>query len=99
MRRLEHEALIAISELQRTEETQRGYAYVTTDHFYGIDINSFAVELAKVTLMLGKKLAADELEDDQTVLPLDNLNDTIQARDALFSPWPKANCGVMGRSW
>ena len=41
--------------------------------------------------MLGKKLAADELEDDQTVLPLDNLNDTIQARDALFSPWPKAN--------
>lgn len=91
MRRLEHDALTAISELQKSDETQRGFAYVTTDQFHGMDINSFAVELAKVTLMLGKKLAADELGDFHEALPLDNLDATIQARDALLTPWPKAD--------
>lgn len=93
MRRLEHEALTVMSEMRRSEgiAAQGAFAYVTTDHFFGLDVNKFAVEVAKVTMMLGKKLAADELEDDQAVLPLDNLDDTIRAADALFTPWPKAN--------
>lgn len=33
---------------------------VSTQQFYGIDVNPFAVELAKVTLVIAKKLALDE---------------------------------------
>lgn len=93
MRRLEHEALTMIAERRRSADiaAQRGLAYVTPDHFAGIDRNPFAVEVAKVTMMLAKKLAADELDDDQQVLPLDNLDDVIVAADALFTPWPKAD--------
>lgn len=42
-------------------------------------------------MMLAKKLAADELLDDDEVLPLDNLDGSIVAADALFSPWPAAD--------
>ena len=93
MRRLEHEALDMIAERRRStgRAAQAAFAYVTPDHFYGIDINPFAVEVAKVTMMLAKKLAADELGESQQVLPLDNLDQTIIAADALFSKWPKAD--------
>ena len=60
---------------------------VTARQFYGYDINAFAVELAKVSLMIGKKLAVDEYETDEETLPLDNLNDNIKAEDALFNDW------------
>src|SRR5262249_46091992 len=47
---------------------------ISPQQFYGIDRDSFGVELAKVTLMLAKKLALDEaiavLERDQIELPL-----------------------------
>src|SRR5664279_206106 len=93
MRRLEHEALTMIAERRRSADiaAQAAFAYVTPDHFYGIDINPFAVEVAKVTMMLAKKLAADELGESQQVLPLDNLDQTIIAADALFTEWPKAD--------
>lgn len=94
MRRLEHEVQAQIDDRRRSEGTrsQIAISYVTPDHFLGFDNNHFAVEVAKVTMMLAKKLAADELQDhQQDVLPLDNLDDSIQARDALFSPWPRAN--------
>jgi SAM-dependent methyltransferase len=76
---------------------------VKTNQFYGIDIKPFAVELAKVTLMIAKKLALDEenklinvaqmslpLELDQA-LPLDNLDQNIRCDDALFCDWVKAD--------
>ncbi|MGD9986338.1 class I SAM-dependent DNA methyltransferase [Pseudonocardia sp.] len=93
MRRLESEAQQMIDDRRRSGErkAQRRLAYIAPDHFYGIDVNPFAVEVAKVTMMLAKKLSADELDDDQDVLPLDNLDGTIVAADALFSPWPKAD--------
>lgn len=93
MRRLEHEALAMIASRRRSADiaAQRALAYVTLDHFAGIDRNPFAVEVAKVTMMLAKKLAADELDDEQRVLPLDNLDDVIVAADALFTQWPKAD--------
>jgi len=61
---------------------------VRVGQFYGFDVNPFAVELAKVTLMIAKKLAADELNLPENPLPLDNLNDNLQAADALFADWP-----------
>ena len=75
-------------------------ACIQTTNFYGIDNNPFAVELAKVTLNIAKKiafeerreLAADlnkqmELETDPS-LPLDNLDKNIVCADALFTEWP-----------
>jgi hypothetical protein len=95
MRRLERDAVTMIAERRRSGRAdQRPFAYVTPDHFAGIDRNPFAVEVAKVTMMLAKKLAADELDDDQRVLPLDNLDGTIIAADALFTPWPRADAVI-----
>ncbi len=60
---------------------------VTAKQFHGYDINEFAVELAKVSLMIAKKLAVDEFDTDEDPLPLDNLDDNIKAEDALFNDW------------
>lgn len=94
MRRLETEVKRRIDERRRSAglADQSALSYVTTDHFLGMDSNPYAVEVAKVTLMMAKKLAADELEGGQTdVLPLDNLDDTIRHGDALLTPWPTAD--------
>lgn len=90
LRRLEQDILTRIDERRRgtTTAAQPSFSYVTPDHFFGLDLNSFAVEIAKVTMMLGKKLASDELNDQQVVLPLDNLDSNILCADALFAPWP-----------
>lgn len=93
MRRLEHEAISRLNEMRRSAARagQGQLTFVTPDHFFGIDKNPFAVEVAKVTMMLAKKLAADELDEHETVLPLDNLDSAINAGDALFSDWPGAD--------
>jgi len=92
MRRLEAEVKRRLIERTRGgERAQEALSYVTPDHFLGLDNNPFAVEVAKVTMMMAKKLAADELDENVDALPLDNLDDTILARDALFTPWPKAD--------
>ena len=93
MRRLESEVKRAISDRRRSAglAAQDTFSYVTPDHFFGIDRNEFAVEVAKVTMTLAKKLAADEFGDFEPVLPLDDLDGAIRAGDALFTPWPKAN--------
>lgn len=94
MRRLEEEAKSLILEKRRAERftEQDTLSYVTTDHFLGLDSNPYAVEMAKVTLMMAKKLAADELGGGQEdVLPLDNLDKTILYGDALLNPWPRAD--------
>ena len=79
---------------------------VSPKQFYGIDRDSFGVELAKVTLMFAKKLALDEaievLERDQIelpldgddALPLDNLDNNVLCEDALFVQWPKVDAIV-----
>jgi hypothetical protein len=65
------------------------------------EFDPFGVELAKVTLMLAKKLALDEAAETLEVsqeqmafggsdaLPLDNLDANIRCTDALFSDWPE----------
>jgi len=79
---------------------------VSTKQFFGLDKEEFAVELAKVTLMIAKELAIDEsqawIDSEQldlpiefdAALPLDNLDDNIKADDALFCQWPKAHAIV-----
>ena len=75
-------------------------------NFYGIDINPFAVELAKVTLNIAKKIAFDERKaqafalagqvemDVDPSLPLDNLDKNIVCADALFTDWPEVDAIV-----
>jgi hypothetical protein len=91
MRRLEAEVKNRIQARQKSKKQQVAISYVTPDHFLGIDNNPFAVEVAKVTMMMAKKLSADELDEDIDALPLDNLDETILCGDALFDPWPQAH--------
>jgi SAM-dependent methyltransferase len=75
--------------------------HVNARQFFGLDINEFAIELAKVTMMIARKLAVDELQIiDEATLPLDNLDANFKAVDALITktgdgyiqtPWPKAD--------
>ncbi|MFM6842565.1 MAG: class I SAM-dependent DNA methyltransferase, partial [Dolichospermum sp.] len=64
---------------------------VTPLQFYGMDTNPFAVELARVTLMIARKIAIDNLQLTEPALPLDTLDHNILCQDALFSEWPQAN--------
>lgn len=80
-------------------------SFVGVKQFFGIDIVPFAAELAKVVLVLAKKLAYDEVMaslsdggqlglrglDLEKPLPLDNLDNNIRAADALFVDWPPAD--------
>lgn len=87
----------------RTRRAMLAQSLIRTTQFYGFDSDPFAVELAKVTLMLGKRIAVAEnwearFSDQQEVpfefeepLPLDNLDKNIICDDAVFCDWPKAD--------
>ncbi len=90
LRRLEKLIHDRVGQRQRRARTQQAtFAFVAPTQFFGIDIRPFAVEIAKVTLMLARKLSADELGDEHTVLPLDDLDANFIAGDALQVEWPK----------
>lgn len=78
-------------------EGQMRFSYLSAQNFYGLDILPFAVEIAKVTMMIARKLAIDELHITEQPLPLDNLDQNFLAADALLTPeglpapWPKAD--------
>lgn len=59
----------------------------------GIELDPFAVSLARVTLWMGHKLAVDELELSESTLPLADLSG-IRVGDALRVPWPRADAVV-----
>jgi hypothetical protein len=79
------------------DPNQRQLGFVTTTSFFGMDINPFAVEIAKVTMMLAHKLSIDELHVAESALPLSNLDKNIIYRDALVdsegrpSAWPEVD--------
>lgn len=64
---------------------QRPLGFVTASNFYGMDINPFAIDLAKVTMMLAHKLAIEELHVNEQTLPLNNLDANFAVRDALVT--------------
>jgi type II restriction/modification system DNA methylase subunit YeeA len=97
LKRLEREILVRLSEISKGEPLESA---VSIHQFFGIDIQPFAVELAKVTLMLAKEQEireAEKLRDSDGLLvlekplPLDNLDSNILCADALFTEWPKAD--------
>ncbi|WP_152052799.1 DNA methyltransferase [Tautonia marina] len=98
LKRLEARLYERIAELSgKADPTQRMLGLVTAQQFYGLDINPFAVELAKVTMMIARKLAIDELHITEDALPLDNLDANFKAMDALIDPnglpavWPQTD--------
>jgi SAM-dependent methyltransferase len=97
MKRLERDLLVR---LQRAKAKIELASAVSIQQFHGIDNQPFAVELAKVTLMLAKELEireADRVNQSEGLffqekpLPLDNLDANIRCADALFTEWPQAD--------
>jgi len=98
IKRLEARIQERISEISKKAiPSQLNLTFVTAKNFFGIDINPFAVEIAKVTLMIARKLAIDELHSTEHPLPMDNLDSNFFAADALLvgnampMEWPKAD--------
>jgi hypothetical protein len=98
LKRLEARIYERMAELSREIDPRtRYFGFVTAQNFYGLDILPFAVEIAKVTMMIARKLAIDELHITEQPLPLDNLDQNFIAADALLTPeglpaqWPKAD--------
>jgi hypothetical protein len=78
-----------LAELKQNSQTE--ISFVTPLQFYGIDRNEFAVELARVTLLIARKVAIDKLGLTENPLPLDSLDQNIINKDALLTDWPKVN--------
>jgi hypothetical protein len=104
MKRLERTLITLIRENAKTKEQAKEFQkfyeagnYVSTKQFYGIDLKPYAVELAKVTLMVAKELTIKEASDNSQALPLDNLDENIICADALLNDdgtprqWPEVD--------
>jgi hypothetical protein len=103
LKRLEHKIFDRMKEVStRKDKSQRRLSFVTARQFYGMDINPFAVELAKVTMMIARKLAIEELHMEEPALPFDDLDDNFYAGDSLITfpdngaepfmtPWPEVD--------
>ncbi len=108
--RLETEVLVRIYDKFPSATKGRGKigwaSGIRTTNFFGIDVNAFAVELAKTTLNIAKKIAFDQRREEVAAkfeqlsidvdpsLPLDNLDENIVCADALFTEWPNADAIV-----
>lgn len=104
--RLDTELLSRLREFASTASKLSWNGGISAANFYGIDINPFAVELAKVTLNIAKKIAFEERKaqafalagqvemDMDPSLPLDNLDQNIVCADALFTDWPEVEAIV-----
>jgi SAM-dependent methyltransferase len=91
LKQVEQKLLDKIAERRRSPREQLQISFVTPLQFYGIDNNPFAVELARVTLMIARKVAIDRLGLTEPALPLDTLDRNIVCKDALFTEWPEAD--------
>jgi hypothetical protein len=93
LRRIEADLRRRASDMRRSaglREQQTLAVYFPLSNMRGIEIDQFAVQLARVTLWMGQKLAVDELGLDETVLPLTDLSGIVRG-DALRLEWPRAN--------
>ena len=98
LRRLEQQLAEREQELRRAEGKRRAdqsafNLFFPISNLRGIEIDGFAVRLARVTLWMGHKLAVEELDIDESTLPLADLSG-IQAGDALRMTWPRADAIV-----
>jgi restriction-modification enzyme MmeI-like protein len=93
LRRIESALAARAAELARAEgrPAQEGLsAFFPLQNMRGIEIEQFGVDLARVTLWMGHRLAVEELELDESTLPLADLSG-IRRADALRVEWDEAN--------
>lgn len=104
LRRVELELLNKIhTDFPKSANEIGTQSIVSVKQFFGMDYNEFAVELAKVTLMLAKEMAIRESQDWvntlqlgisltlEPTLPLDNMDSNVLFADALFTEWVNAD--------
>lgn len=94
LKQVEQLLLDKIASRRRSPREQIQMGFVTPLQFYGIDNNPFAVELARVTMMIARKVAIDRLGLYEPALPLDTLDQNVVCDDALFVAWPKVNAVI-----
>jgi len=95
LRRLEHrlrerEAELRVAEGKPKADQGSLSAFFPLSNVRGIEIDGFAVALARVTLWMGHTLAVRELDLDESTLPLADLSG-IKVGDALKLDWPRAD--------
>lgn len=92
LRHIEERLRTRASELRRAAglADQSEIALFPIENMKGIEIDPFAVKLARVTMWIGHKLAVEQLGVDEPVLPLVDLS-RIRQGDALRVDWPRAN--------
>ena len=95
LRRIEQRLREREQELRESEGKggQAPIAFFPLQNMRGIELDRFAVSLARVTLWMGHKLATLELGLDEATLPLADLSG-IQVGDALRTSWPDADAIV-----
>jgi SAM-dependent methyltransferase len=91
LKRIEKELINKIASRRRTDTGQIEISFVTPLQFFGMDLNPFAVQLARVTMMIARKIAIDKYKSNELALPLNTLDQNIVCQDALFTPWVKAD--------
>jgi hypothetical protein len=93
LRRIETKLAARATELARAEgrPAQEGLsAFFPLQNMRGIEIEQFGVDLARVTLWMGHRLAVEELGLHESTLPLADLSG-IRRADALRVEWDEAN--------
>lgn len=101
LKTLELHLFATILERYPSAKAERFHSRISARQFYGIDTNPLGVELAKITLSMAKKFAADAFnrftqqhrffDETDSPLPFDNLDANIVVADALFTDWPEAD--------
>jgi len=94
LRRIERRLGDRLRELRAAEGRARQQEaiglFFSLRNLHGIEINRFAVALARLTLWMGHRLAVEELQLSEATLPLADLSG-IRLGDALAEPWPRAD--------
>jgi hypothetical protein len=96
LRRIEAKLAARASELALAEgrAAQEGLSvFFPLQNMRGIEIEQFGVDLARVTLWMGHRLAVEELDLHESTLPLADLSG-IRRADALKVDWGDANAIV-----
>ncbi len=91
LRRIERRLHEREAELRQTAgmaDAARLNIFFPLQNIRGIEIDTFAVSLARVTLWMAHRLAVEELQLNETTLPLADLSGIVNG-DALRSPWPR----------
>jgi MmeI, DNA-methyltransferase domain/MmeI, N-terminal domain/MmeI, target recognition domain/MmeI, helicase spacer domain len=93
LRKIETKLAARVAELAQAEgrPSQEGLsAFFPLQNMRGIEIEQFGVDLARVTLWMGHRLAVEELDLHESTLPLADLSG-IRRADALKADWGEAD--------